>query len=80
MLDAFPYLPDASVMAFYPGPKGKVHGETLPLDSSLSAPGVRTSSGVPEWIHAVEEVFFRDVQPADLKDPWHCRVAWWGVW
>ncbi len=80
VLDALPFLKDEKVMAFYPGPKSKDHGETLPLDTSLFAPGSRHEAGVPEWIHAVERVRLRDIPAADLKDNWHCRVAWSGVW
>jgi hypothetical protein len=81
VLDALPSLDDkAMVLAFYPGPKGKDHGETLPLEVSLSAPGTRALPGVPEWIHAVEEVRLRDISPGELKETWHCRVAWSGLW
>jgi hypothetical protein len=81
VLDALPFLDRAPmVMAFYPGPKGKDHGETLMLDASLTAPGSRVDGGVSEWIHAVESVRLRNIPPADLNELWHCRVAWSGVW
>lgn len=61
---------------FYPGPKGRKHGETLPLTQQLDRPDARATPGEPEWIHRNFQVL---LMPAGTA-PSTCWVLWYGTW